>query len=230
MNTPQKMGHVERVTLWIVGAGIGYLMASGFSVDLNALGVAAASVALCFVVGLVALVLLSNTSLSSKVLPILFAWQFAGLFFACHLFLNVEKPANAEAVRIEAQRAVLRNSADEQIEEAFKSWTAVSSRDGKALTWSGAESERVWLSYTPQREEHYVFLKPRVWWQERWTLLAKSSNGRYFEVGFTLDGDPVKMVVDFGPVECAPSVAVDILVKAGRSDLIKKFGLPMAPA
>ena len=126
--------------------------------------------------------------------------------------------AEPEAVRRAAIAAANENG-DAKARLAFQSWSAITEKNGTALTWSGETSEVVLVT----REDTIDGIS--------WNILARSAGGRFFEVWARPVGEPLTMKIIYDtPSESDDKAVVRRLTDAKRIDLIKQLNLPLKPA
>ena len=106
------------------------------------------------------------------------------------------------------------------IKEDTLRWSGISSVDGKALQWIGADSEILYVQrdYSGLNFESMSF--------QNWLVWAKTPAGRIYKVHYWIDGDAT-LHSKSQPIPGSQASLVDVLVKDGQIDLIRKLGLPL---
>ena len=106
------------------------------------------------------------------------------------------------------------------IKEDFLKWSGISSVDGEALQWIGADSEILYVQrdYSGLNFESMSF--------RNWLVWAKTPAGRIYKVHYWIDGDAT-LHSKSQPMPGSQASLVDVLVKEGQVDLIRKLGLPL---
>lgn len=154
------------------------------------------------------------------------AWTFLAVFAAVGAYYNlVYKPreiATAAAANAAYQEAISRAPRD--IEAEFKRWAVTTEEKGVALKWSGAESEILYIRYSPAWSQKIGGDIPA-----EWSVWARSKSGRIFVVKFWLD-DKLQFVASREVKESLQEYLIRALILDNREDLVKKLNLPLKPA
>ena len=143
-------------------------------------------------------------------------------FFLLAVFIGIASVVAAlyesHQKQVKVETAVSRAPA--LIKEDTLRWSGISSVDGKALQWIGADSEILYVQrdYSGLNFESMSF--------QNWLVWAKTPAGRIYKVHYWIDGDAT-LHSKSQPILGSQASLVDVLVKDGQIDLIRKLGLPL---
>lgn len=143
-------------------------------------------------------------------------------FFLLAVFIGIASVVAAlyesHQKQVKVETAVSRAPA--LIKEDTLRWSGISSVDGKALQWIGADSEILYVQrdYSGLNFESMSF--------QNWLVWAKTPAGRIYKVHYWIDGDAT-LHSKSQPIPGSQASLVDVLVKDGQIDLIRKLGLPL---
>ena len=143
-------------------------------------------------------------------------------FFLLAVFIGIASVVAAlyesHQKQVKVETAVSRAPA--LIKEDTLRWSGISSVDGKALQWIGADSEILYVQrdYSGLNFESMSF--------RNWLVWAKTPAGRIYKVHYWIDGDAT-LHSKSQPIPGSQASLVDVLVKDGQIDLIRKLGLPL---
>ncbi len=129
-----------------------------------------------------------------------------------------EKKMAAQKARAEAL-----SRAPSEIETAFRKWSDISAEKDVVVKWIGAESEILYLRYTPE------YGRPGYIESDEWELWARSKSGKIFTVRYWLN-EHLEVVAIRGHRQSTSEALLRVLMIDGKTDLIEKLKYQVRPA